>query len=278
MNITANNVSLSSLVLSAQLGVQITSSYISTFNTSITSEALIMDSFYNNSHVGFIYTAHYTVIPEQVPFYLEVSSNESDVTFVGSAVIGSALSLQTLLFAPNGNVSVLGATNMSLSYLTVEAEVLWLDSTSFIDAYGGNLGIGLIAQMVGDLCQGGVHTGIGGGMYSNCTEAECLSRYTYDYYNAVDYPARAGSPGACTGGGDEGGIITISTWGECHIDGTLSANGRAAINNGGGGAGGSISINTTLLDGRGSVTANGGNGSYSIARGGGGGILLRLGS
>jgi hypothetical protein len=114
----------------------------------------------------------------------------------------------------------------------------------------------------------GQNNGPSQGKYPSNSESEC---------NA---PSLWGSGGATeSGGGLGGGAVRFIASGMSQLDGTIGANGEdAQANPSGGGSGGSLWIQGLHLEGHGTVTARGGQGSsassggcYKQAGGGGGG-------
>ena len=115
---------------------------------------------------------------------------------------------------------------------------------------------------------GAAHGGVGGGSQEFAGVA----------YNSIYKPVLAGSrgtfnPGTGTKyGGRGGGRIHIRVGSQLILDGTMSADGEAATNDGGGGSGGSILVETYDIEGYGEFSSTGGNG-YSIRGAGSGGLV-----
>ena len=79
-------------------------------------------------------------------------------------------------------------------------------------------------------------------------------------YGHVFEPKHFGCRGGGTGGLG-GGVIKMKVSGKLKVDGTISANGAAGQQSySGGGSGGSVWIETNLLQGYGRVQVNGGDG------------------
>jgi hypothetical protein len=68
-----------------------------------------------------------------------------------------------------------------------------------------------------------------------------------------------------------GGIVNVVANDSLTMNGFLSANGAAGSNGAGGGAGGTISVNTLAMFGKGNISARGGAGGGGLYPGGGGG-------
>jgi hypothetical protein len=123
----------------------------------------------------------------------------------------------------------------------------------------------------GDIGSGGGHGGMGGDGSTGATGGG-----TND---SVTEPVEWGSAGGVFLTGDPdlsqgGGAIMMRVVGTMTINGTVSANGNAAIFPGaGGGAGGSIYLTVGVLSGNGVLSANGGAGHTTLGGGGGGGRI-----
>jgi len=95
----------------------------------------------------------------------------------------------------------------------------------------------------------------------------------------VDMGSGGGFPGGGNfGGGAGGGVITLIVDGTLTVNGELSADGQIGLNGsgawrGGGGAGGSLLVRPNVLQGTGTIHANGGNRICCGAGGGGGGRI-----
>ncbi|RLC36193.1 hypothetical protein DRH27_05590, partial [Candidatus Falkowbacteria bacterium] len=94
-------------------------------------------------------------------------------------------------------------------------------------------------------------------------------------YGSTTKPNDLGSGGGYSNGGEGGGAVKLVITGTTTIFGTVIADGSVGRGwQGGGGSGGSIYINTATLEGAGTITVNGGNGSNdntAVGNGGGGG-------
>ena len=95
-------------------------------------------------------------------------------------------------------------------------------------------------------------------------------------YPSTQNPDSAGSGGGGSCGGRGGGNIYIQSNVSVQINGLISANGEAASGfDCGGGSGGSINIVSSLFEGSGVISVNGGQGWGRGGGGGGGRILVR---
>ncbi len=95
-----------------------------------------------------------------------------------------------------------------------------------------------------------------------------------DIYGSAYTPDRLGSGGGGDGSGNAGGgALILDVGGTVTIEGTLSANGARSTYRGGGGSGGSVWLKTAVLAGDGTISADGGVASGSLAGGGGGGRI-----
>jgi hypothetical protein len=96
------------------------------------------------------------------------------------------------------------------------------------------------------------------------------------HYGSVLEPTTFGSQGGDSDGGGGaagGGAIRLIVGGRLQVDGRLSVNGLGAgrINNVGGGAGGSLWLTVGTLEGKGTISADGGIGEWVDGGGGSGG-------
>ena len=167
-----------------------------------------------------------------------------------------------------GNVTI-NATNVNVN----SGGTINVDGKGYIGGLAGNgsgTGGGYGDNAV-NYASGGGYGGAGGAStyYSGGTT-----------YGSITAPTDLGSGGggsSNTGvrGGSGGGAIKIVATGTVTVDGAITATGNTPTSGNvwcGGGSGGSIWIQTGILAGAGSVTANGGAGGY--AGGGGGRIVL----
>ena len=152
-----------------------------------------------------------------------------------------------------------------------------VDGLGYSGGTQGNDGNGSGGGLTGSGCcgggAGGSHGGIGGDGSSNGTPGD-----TYGSYTAPIDLGSGGAGGRNTGAGtDGGGAIILTVGGTMTIDGTITAEGSTA-NAGGAGSGGSVYITADSFDGSGSVSADGGENTYSAsgASGAGGGGRVSL--
>jgi len=169
----------------------------------------------------------------------------------------------------------------------INAQNLILKTGSLISADGkGYLfdegpGKGKIGRTGGGSCSGycyisygsgGGYGGIGGkGGYPACYYESIEGGL---FYGSLEEPMDLGSGGGNQGGAG-GGAIIIELSEKLIIDGQLSANGENGnadhYSSSGAGSGGSIYINTHILEGSGSITTNGGQEELGFGGGGAGG-------
>ncbi|MFZ2188032.1 MAG: fibronectin type III domain-containing protein, partial [Candidatus Moraniibacteriota bacterium] len=156
---------------------------------------------------------------------------------------------------------------------------LTIDAGASIDSnskgYAKGTGPGVGTSNYGGAGYGGVGGSVGGG-YGGAGGGGPI-------YGSMTSPTDLGSGGwSASYGGAGGGAVKLAVTGTTTIDGSITANGgngSGGSNNtliGGGGSGGSIWINTNILAGNGSLSANGGiAGSWAgwYAGGGGGGRI-----
>jgi hypothetical protein len=111
------------------------------------------------------------------------------------------------------------------------------------------------------------HTLGGGGGYGGSGGME---NNAYGTTNAPDMPGSGAAGSSWSGGGNGGGLVTISASGLVTINGTITANGTTPANSGGG-SGGGVYISANRLAGSGSIQADGADSTSSGNGGGGGG-------
>ena len=171
--------------------------------------------------------------------------------------------------------SILTHSLSSEAGLRIEARRVFVDGTSSIDVSGkgyrgghrdGNdrdEGLTLDGQVGAAYRSGGSYGGRGGNR--NAPEGNLP-------YGQPDEPVHLGSGGSGgssgRAGGNGGGRVSIHATDELTIDGSLLASGAPGGGNGAGsGSGGSIQIRTGLLEGAGTIAANGG--AHEVGGGGG---------
>jgi len=167
-----------------------------------------------------------------------IADDSFDVSFVGDAVIEA-----------DGSISATGR--------------------GFAGASGPGAGTN------GFVAGGAGHGGIGATASSNVAGGVA--------YGSATTPIEMGSGGGNdvniggVSGGRGGGALRLAVGGSLTVDGTIEANGFPGMTaQAGGGAGGSIRIEAALLDGTGSITANGGFGAGNDSSYGGGGAGGRI--
>ncbi|MCK4891636.1 MAG: hypothetical protein KAS78_03130, partial [Candidatus Pacebacteria bacterium] len=112
---------------------------------------------------------------------------------------------------------------------------------------------------------GGSYGGAGGDYGANGTIGST--------YGSLNDPISLGSGGWHPSHGAGGAIVILAT-GIVTVDGILSANGTVIVSGGGLGSGGTINITAAILEGSGTIQANGGNSSPNFGSGGGGRIAV----
>ena len=208
-------------------------------------------------------------IPDGYVFDNITLKNQARVTANHPLVVQDTLALE--------NGSTLSHSAGSESGLSISAAHVTVDSTSAIDVSGKGYAGGL--RDGNGNCEGITLGGISGatsyaaGAYGGYG-AVSGSGVTNSAYGQPDDPAYLGSGGGCGGysspGGNGGGRVLIMASGSTVIDGSIMADGQNGSGNASGsGSGGAISIETHLLAGTGSITANGG----AREMGGGGGRI-----
>jgi len=210
-------------------------------------------------------------IPVGVTFDNIILRNNARVVVDDPIVVGNSLEVRT--------GAVLTHTTAQTNGLHITARNVIVDATSAIDVTGRgyrgghrdgralNEGETLGGQSGALVHSGGSYGGLGGiwdGAGSNLV------------YGTPYDPIYLGAGGSSRGdsafiGGNGGGRITMVVSNSITVLGAIRADGQAATGfQAGGGAGGSIKILTSLFQGTGSVTANGGGNEV----GGGGGRIL----
>ncbi|HLD67858.1 MAG TPA: hypothetical protein VJA19_17660, partial [Pseudomonas sp.] len=167
-----------------------------------------------------------------------------------------------------GKITTPVASGSFIAGITLTADTIEVDATSFIDVSGKG---SLPSPAVGNHC-GGSHGGLGG-RYASCT--------TNPVYGEYLAPTGFGMGGRYSGTSTQdtrgGGALKLVSR-SLILNGKLLANGSAGANGYtvGGGSGGSLWVDTQLLFGSATtrIAAQGGNGRYSGGAGGGGRIAI----
>lgn len=206
-------------------------------------------------------------IPPGYTFDRIILRNEARVVADNPLVVADSLEILT--------GSILTHTLSSEAGLTIEADRIYVDATSRIDAtgkgYRGGLRDGnaeIYGLTLGELpgarrYSGGSYGGMGG---------ETSGGVPNPAYGHPAGPVYLGSGGAAGSnsriGGNGGGRITITAHARLEVDGVIAADGTDGNGfSAGSGSGGSVLIETSVLAGDGWITANGGR--YEVGGGGG---------
>ncbi len=197
-----------------------------------------------------------------------------DLTVANGAVTYPAASLLSIsnLFVNAGGLVTIDPSRTNLELYTLndlvirEGGAISVDGQGFAQATGPGAG-----QASGGYGSGGGYGGMGGASWTT---------FGGFPYGSVTEPVERGSGGgfgsgpAYAGGSQGGGAIRLNVGGVMTIDGSLSANGSAALQDGsGGGSGGSIWAAARTVRGGGFITADGGAGELFGGGGGGGGRI-----
>ncbi len=145
------------------------------------------------------------------------------------------------------------------------------DSAIDLDGRGHEGSLGAGAGLTESCCTAGGSYG-GGGGFSN---SDKFSRTHGSIFEPTVLGSGGGNASSYGDGGNGGGAIRISSEGDVHLAGRLSANGTPGGVYAGGGSGGSIWIQARDITGTGMVTAHGGQGAVRAGGGGGGRIALQ---
>jgi hypothetical protein len=214
-----------------------------------------------------------------------VSQSPAVVSFANLTVTGGANAYSTLL-SSLGNLTI--ASNSTLTYSNRSAVVsatnvviqaggaLIMDGMGFGPNAGPGAGRSLYSQTHGYTGGGGGYGGYGGNGFVGEAPSGFVSAAGGNSYGTVAEPVDAGSGGGGEqnlGGGAGGGVLRLNVTGTLTVDGSLTANGRAAPGPSGGGSGGSLWLTVGALSGAGVISANGGAGSPLSGGGGGGGRI-----
>ena len=174
------------------------------------------------------------------------------------------------------SLRIFGNGLLTGAYLDIRAVNVTVDPSALLDANAlgmpSNTGVGRGLSTLDfqgtSGGTGGSHGGRGGRSGGR--------QQTAPSYGSLRRPETFGSGGgvgcSSSAGGSGGGILLLTVSDTLVIDGTVRASGENAPGLcAGGGAGGTVLVNTTTLDGAGSVEVNGGNGQGTTAYFGGGG-------
>ena len=196
-----------------------------------------------------------------------------DLTIRGGAVAypsSASLIFSNLVINSSGSFTCPSAkTNIDIAVLrnaTIDAGGLMsADGKGYLTASGP--GAGMSSNYTG--------SGAGYGGYGGASSA-AAGGVTY---GSAQLPADPGSGGGrgwqgTTAGGEGGGVVHFTVGGALTVNGQLSADGNAALqDNGGGGSGGSLWLTAGALAGNGTIAADGGAGELYDGGGGGGGRI-----
>jgi hypothetical protein len=194
-----------------------------------------------------------------------------DLTVQNGAILslsGAYASWSNLVVSAAGTLTAAtGQTNLDVTVLgnaRIDAGgALSVDGTGFLQASGP--GAGLTASYIGS---GAGYGGAGG--------ASSVSPGG-GTYGSAQQPVDLGSGGGLgwgvpSPGSEGGGALRLSVAGLLTVNGRLSANGNAALqDDAGGGSGGSLWVEAASFNGNGAVSADGGPGELFEGGGGGGG-------
>lgn len=225
----------------------------------------------------------------------------NDITFNNTTVNSGRAGTAS---ASGGVITLDNPINVSLVNSSINSSVNWtgleslnIDATSKInastkgctggsvgsgttaDGFGPNISTGICAQTTsgyGKNSRGGAaHAGNGG-------RGQAANNGQFITYGSSHIPTLFGSGGGGGANGGEiggtgGGYVRLDVTGTLTVNGDIQSNGGASpstANGAGGGSGGSIHINTGVLAGSATITANGGNGYLSGGGGGGGRVAV----
>ncbi len=232
-----------------------------------------------------------------------VTPNENNVAFADVAQVGDAYAgsyrYDSVTFRRGGNLKTgdlltvegtmridehgllthFDATTAFVSRLDLTVGDLYIAETGRIDVTGrgyvGGTGHNESGRTLNNAYgsshhAGGSYGGLGGGGYSCGISSET--------YGSETNPENLGSGGGADGytdGGDGGGQIFITAL-DMTVDGAIRADGEPGVGgSAGNGSGGTVNIDTGVLDGSGTIEADGG-GDTGVG-GGGGRIAIRVG-
>jgi hypothetical protein len=205
---------------------------------------------------------------------LGAPSSPYDLTVNGGAVASLLTALSSL-----NNVTVGASGTISIPSNQLNLTITVLKNVSV--ASGGSInvdgkGFGRAAgpgpgSSIASKGAGGGYGAIGGASASGAPGGT--------NYGSVTQPVDRGSGGGAGantffGGSDGGGAIRLTVAGTLNVDGSLTANGNAGLqDDSGGGAGGSIWVTADVMSGGGIISANGGAGELFGGGGGAGGRI-----
>ncbi|MBI2439795.1 MAG: hypothetical protein HYV35_00300 [Lentisphaerae bacterium] len=196
---------------------------------------------------------------------------------------GTYLSATNVSILSNGSMTCAGAfTNNTMSnrvYVICSNITLAAGGSMTVNAKGysggaiGNNGHGPGAGKYGTTTFRGSGAGYGG--IGGRTTDFGYGGLPYGTVSAPDAPGSGGAGSSAYAGGAGGGAIRIQAGGVVTNNGTISANGDAAVNvHAGGGSGGGVWIECIALAGSGTINANGGLGTGEGGCGAGGRIAV----
>jgi hypothetical protein len=197
-----------------------------------------------------------------------------DVTVAGGAVAYPASTFMVLsnLFVNTGALVTSDPAQTNLSLIILSNVVIGTGSSIGVDGQGIAQANGPGAgQASGGYGSGGGYGGMGGSSWTT---------FGGFPYGSATEPVDLGSGGGFgsgpiyAGGSQGGGAILLNIGGTLTVDGSMSANGFDALQDGaGGGSGGSIWVMARTVRGSGSISADGGSGEFFGGGGGGGGRI-----
>jgi hypothetical protein len=179
--------------------------------------------------------------------------------------------LSTLTIGSAGLLT--GLSNLTLDVLVLNSALVAPGGVIAVDGKGYSQQIGPGAGQSSGVDGGGAGYGGTGGAALNAAGGVTYGSAT----QPVDFGSGGGRGyGTPIGGSAGGGALRLNVGGVLTVDGQISAEGQAGIqDNSGGGSGGSIWVTAGTLAGNGFVAADGGNGEpYGGGGGGGGRIAL----
>ena len=195
-----------------------------------------------------------------------------DLTIAGSAAVTPstfALSIKTLLIRSNSWLTFSNTTHSGLVVTVTSNAIIEAGAGIMLDGkgYGSSQGPGTGGQRTGG---GAGFGGYGGNSASNSGGGNSYG----SYLGPLDVGSGGGYYNNVNGAGSGGGAIHLIVSGSLTLDGTITANGTAALVQGnGGGSGGAVWLNAGKLFGAGLISANGGPGGMPSGGGGGGGRI-----
>jgi hypothetical protein len=213
-----------------------------------------------------------------VSTYLGAPSQPFNLTVQNGAVATPEANVPAGGFPTFNNLTIgSGGVLTGLSTLSnldlVVQQTLWIEGGGVIDVDGQGLaqGFGYGAGQSTDGAGSGAGYGGTGGASTTVPGGQS--------YGSASQPVDRGSGGGygegpLVGGSQGGGAIRFNIGGVFIIDGELSAEGGAGLQDeSGGGSGGSIWVNAKILEGNGLIAADGGDGQLYNGGGGAGGRI-----